>query len=77
LIDGLPRSQQGEIGTRLRRLGIQTKKVRGVREDENDALIRLADALCGFVRTAVEGHDAMKDLFEWGKQKGYLKELGT
>jgi hypothetical protein len=39
----------------LRDLHIQTRKVRGVRKDENDALIRLADAVCGLVRDAEDG----------------------
>lgn len=75
LIDGLPRSQRAKVGTRLRRLGVRIRKVRGVRKDESDALIRLADALCGFVRAASEGQEAMKQLFEWGKKAGYLCEL--
>jgi hypothetical protein len=75
LIDGLPHSQQREVGRRLRHLGVRTRKVRGVRKDESDALIRLADALCGFVRAAIEGQEAMKKLFEWGEKKGYLREL--
>lgn len=76
LIDGLPHSRRREVGSRLRRLGIRTRKVRGVRKDEHDALIRLADALCGFVRAAIEGQEPMKALFEQGKRTGYLEEIG-
>lgn len=75
LIDGLPHSQRRDVGRCLRHLGVRIRKVRGVRKDESDALIRLADALCGFVRAAIEDHEEMKALFEWAKQKGYLKEL--
>jgi hypothetical protein len=74
LIDGLSRSQERWVGSELRHLHIQIRKVRGVK-DESDALIRLADALCGFVRAALEGQPAMKELFEDGKQSGFLKEL--
>ena len=49
LIDGLPRSLERAIGLQLRQMGIPAKKVRGLK-DENDALIRLADAVCGLVR---------------------------
>jgi hypothetical protein len=49
--------------------------VRGVRKDENDALIRLADAVCGLVRAAMEGQDGMRKLYEKGKKLGWLKEL--
>lgn len=74
-IDGLPRSHERWVGSELRHLRIQIKKVRGVRKDENDALIRLADAVCGFARAALEGQVEMKELFERGKQKSFLKEL--
>ena len=73
-IDGLPRSLERAIGLQLRRLGVRAKKVRGLK-DENDALIRLADAVCGLVRSAVEGQPAMQALFERGIQTGVLKDL--
>ncbi len=75
LIDGLPRTQERLVGGQLRRLGVRTKKVRGVKKDENDALIRLADAVCGFVRAALEGQPAMQKLFERGIQAGVIKNL--
>lgn len=75
LIDGLPRSQEKWVGSELRHLRIQIRKVRGVRKDENDALIRLADAICGFVRGAIEGNPELKELLERGKQSVFLKEL--
>ena len=75
LIDGLPRAHERWVGSELRHLRIQVKKVRGVRKDENDALIRLADAVCGFVRAALEGQMEMSELFERGKRTGFLKEL--
>ena len=31
-----------------------------MKQDENDALIRLADSLCGFVRAATEGQEEMR-----------------
>ncbi|MCC7355686.1 MAG: DUF3800 domain-containing protein [Anaerolineae bacterium] len=74
-IDGLPRSQERWMGGELRRQRIQVRKVRGVRKEETDALVRLADALCGLVRAALEGQDAMRYLFEQGKSNGVLKEL--
>ena len=74
LIDGLPRSLERMVGLQLRRLGIRAKKVRGLK-DENDALIRLADAVCGLVRGATEGQPAMRALFERGIQRGVLRNL--
>jgi hypothetical protein len=48
-VDGLKRKER-ELFTRgLRELRVKTRKIRGVKRDENDALICLADALCGLV----------------------------
>jgi hypothetical protein len=75
LVDGLPRTQERAIGSQLRQLGIRVRKVRGVKKDENDALIRLADAICGFIRAAHEGQPAMLELFRQGIQTGWLRNL--
>jgi hypothetical protein len=42
---------------------------------KNDALIRLADAVCGFVRNAVEGQPSMRAWLEFGLQVGVLHDL--
>lgn len=55
LVDGLKGSELPQFSRGLRELHIQTRKVRGVRREENDALIRLTDAICGLVRDADEG----------------------
>jgi hypothetical protein len=75
LIDGLARTQERLVGNQLRQLGVHTKKVRGVKKDENDALIRLADAVCGLVRAATEGQIAMRALLEQGIQIGVFRNL--
>lgn len=58
----------------LRGKGIRTRKVRGAR-DESDALIRLADGVCGLVRAAEEGQPEMRRLLERGLQTGVLKDV--
>lgn len=63
MIDGLPRSEEREVGLQLRRLGVPVKKVRGA-QDDTDVLIRLADAVCGFVRSALEGQPDMRGLLD-------------
>ena len=73
LIDGLARSQYRDVGSRLRQSGISVRKVRGVKQDENDALIRLADSLCGFVRAAIEEEGEMRVLCERAKRERYLR----
>ncbi len=75
LIDGLPRSQEREVGLQLRRLGIPVKKVRGA-NDETDILIRLAGAMCGFVRAALEGQPDMSGLFEEQVRTGVIRDVG-
>lgn len=76
LIDGLPRGEERKVGLRLRRLGVPVKKVRGV-NDETDALIRLADAMCGFVRAALEGQPEMAGLLDEQVRAGVMKHLST
>ena len=74
LIDGLPRSLERDVGLQLRRSGVRAKKVRGLK-DEADALIRLADAICGLVRAAIQGQPAMQALFERAIHTGILRDL--
>jgi hypothetical protein len=74
-IDGLPVSTWGRFGQSLRSSGIKIKKIRGIRKEENDALTRLADAVCGLVRGSIEGQEKMMDLFEKAKRRGFLTEL--
>lgn len=52
-IDGLPNSEINTVAVKLRKIGVRTDRVRGVK-DENEALIRLADAVSGLVREDYE-----------------------
>lgn len=74
LIDGLPRSEEREVGLQLRRLGVPVKKVRGA-QDDTDVLIRLADAVCGFVRAALEGQPDMRSLLDEQLRLGVVREV--
>lgn len=73
IIDGMPREQTREVGRRLLRAGLRVKKVRGV-SDETDALIRLADALCGFARMAFEGQPDMRALCDKEMRAGFIRQ---
>lgn len=73
-IDGLPRGEVRAVGTELRKSGIATEKVRGVR-DESNALIRLADAVAGLVRDATEGSADARRLRQIGAQAGALRAI--
>ncbi len=74
-VDGLPKSQTRWFGRELRHLRIKTEKVRGVRKEEASALMRLADAVCGFVRAATAGQKGMKKLLEKATTKGYIRQV--
>lgn len=73
-IDGLQKSEVLIIGISLRRLGIKAEKVRGVK-DESNSIIRLADAIVGFVREYVEGTDYTKQLYKLGIKNKTLQEV--
>ncbi len=74
VIDGLRRSLQHRTGKLLRNLGIRTKSVRGER-DETNPIIRLADAVAGFVREAHEGNAHFKEIKEHLENQGVIKKL--
>lgn len=74
-VDGLPKARLRWFGVELRRLSIRTRKVAGVRREESDALMRLADACCGFVRQALSAErPEITRIFKRAKDKGYLRE---
>jgi hypothetical protein len=75
-IDGLPRTQERLATLELRRMGVAGGRVKGVRKDENDTLIRLADALCGLCRAAREGQPEMQVLWQRAARAGAVRELG-
>jgi len=73
-LDALGRERRKVVGAALRSRGIRVEKVRGLR-DEADEFIRVADALAGFVRDALEGQEPWKELYEKALHRGVLKKL--
>ncbi|ETX02304.1 MAG: hypothetical protein ETSY1_04140 [Candidatus Entotheonella factor] len=74
LVDGLPRSERRRFAQGLRSQSIAVDKVRGVR-DESDILIRLADALAGFVRNGIEGkHAGLQSMFAAASADGRIQQ---
>lgn len=71
-VDGLAKSKRQEYGSELRKLGIQTRKVQGVAKDQNNALIRLADSIAGFVRDAVDGSNTEGELLKKALKNGEI-----
>lgn len=53
-VDGLSKKDERYYGSHLHHLGIHTKKVKGVKKDQNNPMIRLADSVCGFIRDVIE-----------------------
>lgn len=54
---------------------IRTRKVRGVKKDQNNAFIRLADAFCGLVRDAIGGNPWAKGVLQNMVDKKVVVEL--
>jgi hypothetical protein len=73
-VDGLPGSKIQWFGNELRRLYVRTEKVRGVKDEESDSLMRLADALAGFVRAGLTDDHEVNQLFEQARKQGAIHE---
>ena len=74
-VDGLSRADVVVFGKELKALSIKRRKVKGVRRDENNAFIRLADALCGLVRDAREGTPVAVELMSLLRKKRAVTAL--
>lgn len=76
LIDGLRKDERNPVATDLRRRGIHVKKVRGMR-DESEPLLRLADAMAGFVRDGIEGRADTIIAFQTAIRTGFIQCIQT
>jgi hypothetical protein len=74
-IDGLRKAEAIKVKRVLRAFRIKVHKVRGIRKEENDPFIRLADALCGLVRNARDGKQWAIRAMELLQQKEILKNI--
>lgn len=74
-VDGLSETDVAYFGKELKALNIRRRKVKGVRRDENNTLIRLADALCGLVRDARENNPAAVELLRLLQKKKAVTAL--
>jgi len=74
-IDGLKKKEIEAFSRGLRDLKIKTRKIRGVKKDENNAFIRLVDAICGLVRDMNDGNEWAKKTVEKMRNKKYITEL--
>lgn len=76
LVDGLNEKDQRYYGAELCGLGLHPRKIRGIKKDENDAFIRLADSICGFIRDIKENERGRSvSVFNKGVKAGILVEI--
>ena len=73
-VDGLGRSERHRFAAGLRKLKVNVKKVRGIRE-QSDEFARLADAVAGFVRDGLDGGEAIQKLRQIAKRNSIIKEV--
>ncbi len=74
-VDGFKKKEIEVFSRGLRDLRIKTRKIRGVKKDENNAFIRLVDAICGLVRDKEDGNKwASAAVAKLIKEK-YIQEL--
>jgi hypothetical protein len=59
----------------LRSLRIRTKKIRGIKKDENNVFIRLVDSICGLARDAEDGEKWAIEAIDLLKRKKIAEEM--
>jgi hypothetical protein len=75
IIDGLQKPLYRVYAAGLRKHDVLTENIKGA-DDKKDPLVRLADALCGFVRDAIEGKKNLQKPFKKAVDEGYIIEIG-
>lgn len=74
-VDGFKKKELDIFSRGLRDLKIRTKKIRGVKKDENNAFIRLVDAICGLVRDSQDKNEWADKALQKLKTKKLVSEL--
>jgi hypothetical protein len=75
-VDGITQNKQSEYATELRKAGIHGVRRVHRGQDESYPLLRLADALAGFIREAIEGEDLETvRLLEQAQRRGMITAL--
>ncbi len=74
VVDGLSGQSIDRFKKSLRKLQVNARKVRGVR-DESEPIIRLADAIAGFVRDFIEGQEYAGEWYEKAISSGVIREI--
>lgn len=74
-VDGFRKPEIEKFSRGLRDLHIRTRKIRGVKKEENNAFIRLVDAVCGLMRDVESNNKWAKEIFQKLQERGIVKEL--
>jgi len=74
-VDGFRKRELEQFTRGLQALRVRKRKVRGVKRDENDACVRLANAVCGLVRDAESGNVTAQDALRMLMQKHIITAL--
>jgi hypothetical protein len=74
-VDGFKKKEIEIFSRGLRDLNIRTRKIRGVKKDENNAFIRLVDAICGLIRDNDGGDAWAKKVVAKLAKERYIREL--
>lgn len=73
-IDGYREAELTHFKRQLRPSVKVPTQIRGVKRDENNAFIRLVDAICGLVRDAQEGDKQAKEAVQKLKRRGIVRQ---
>jgi hypothetical protein len=74
-VDGFKKKEVEIFSRGLRDLRIKTRKIRGVKKDENNTFIRLVDAICGLVRDKEDGNKWAREATAKLIKEKYICEL--
>lgn len=74
IVDGLGKNMEKRFAVSLRRLRVNTEKVKGAR-DESSPLIRLADAMAGLLRDGIERQKWARETVEDLTKRGFIHEI--
>lgn len=75
-VDALNNAEQAKLKQQLQPSVNIPTQVRSARREENNAFIRLVDAVCGLIRDAQEGNEWAKTMIQKLKRKDILENLG-
>lgn len=74
IVDGLTGRNIDRFKRGLRERQINVRKVKGAR-DESEPIVRLADAVAGFLRDFLEGQEYAEPLYRKARQDGVIQEI--